>query len=142
MKNLNLEHIKQQVAASIETTNEGYKWIKMFPHQLCLNCGWDKPEYDQYLLKHCAGTLTGIEKECFETLYLGIQRILAEMEALSMRTNAQGRPCIPAISCKYTTELWNPVSFNSKSEKQIHQIDKLKVLKQQQDADEETPIKL
>lgn len=143
MKSLDLAKIKEQVSKSITREDNGFVRINLFPHQLCLACGWDKPEYDAYFLKHCANTLEGVEKECFEALYLGIQVILAEMEALSMRVSQNtGKPLLNPQSCKITTELWNPISFSSKGSKQISQVDKLKKLKEQQEADENTPIKI
>lgn len=50
------------------------------PYDFILDCGWDKQDYDTYVVKLNSGLLNDEHERDFSKIYLGVQRILAKIE--------------------------------------------------------------
>ena len=140
MKNFDLDKIKKSCERAFFCEKEtGYqRWIT--PYKFIVSCGWDPFTYKEYEKKYICDILTGNEKEVFSLIYITIQKILAEIQELSVKINGRtGKPFLNAPAVKYMIECWNPIAF-SKSKDDEQRIDKIKKYKQQLEEKNCSPI--
>lgn len=138
MTNWNLEKIKE---IKIITENN---YLKIYNPWLYLSqCGWDKYEYDKYMLQYRAGALVSNELRVMELLNQNIQLIIGHMTSLASRYTKEGKPMLNPAMVKITIDYFSltPTSKIKTTDTQT-KIEKIKKYQAQQQAQNDSPIKL